>query len=489
MSIDDNVILLSDVSPDVWSSVLDSLQNSLSPSVFGMWFDKGNLSFDRVEDGKALLVAANGLVKSWIGKHFRSDILRAFQKVLPEVSDFEISVSDKSVASPVPIISSDAVVRDAPAPRPSQISRVEKLRIAENAETLASFYPSYSFDSFVEGESNRIALEMCRSIAENPSDCSMNPFFLYGGPGVGKTHLLQSIGRYAITYSTAERVVFRTAERFLKDFMKTQKATSREDRADAVSALRHTYEEPSLLLIDDIQVLAGMGRGATEKALFDVLQKRSVGKKPTVFCADRRPSEIPNLYEGFTRFDCNSIAVNIPDLLTRVKILRKKAAALQIPADERERIFDWVARHQRGNVREIEGVVTKLFAYHDLLGVNLTLETFKDLCRSCEAPAESESPEKPVLTIESIKELVAFAYKVPVESLRASSRVKSISVPRKVAMYFCRMLTKETDKNIGYHFGRDYSTVIANISAVKREMRQNAEFAAEIEKIRESFAS
>lgn len=489
MWIDDNVIRLSNASSDVWSSVLDGLRHrgDVPSNAVDMYFD-GNLDFAGVKNGCARLVAKNELIPSWISR-FREPLLSALQNVLPEVSTFQIDVSPESKASQIPIISSDALVSEYPPAKKPRTSRAEKIRLSENAETLASFYPTYSFENFVEGDSNRMALAICRSIAEKPGECSMNPFFLFGGPGVGKTHLLQSIGRYAVTFRTASRVVFRTAERFLKDFMLTQTAVSREEKSEALAKLRHTYEDPELLLVDDIQVLAGKGRGATEKALFDVLQKRLVAKKPTVFCADRRPSEIPGLYEGFLRFDSNSVAVNDPDCLTKIDILRKKAEKLQISAEEREKIFGWIASHERGNVREIEGVVTKLFAYRDLLGVNLTFETFRELCEPCQATSSSEKADRPVLTIAAIKEAVAFAYKTSVESLRANSRVKSISLPRKIAMYFCRELTKESLSNIGFHFGRDYSTVIANIKSVEREMRQNPEFAAEVEKLRSSLTA
>jgi chromosomal replication initiator protein len=488
----DNVIRLADASQGLWDSVLSSLRSSLSANSYDMWFGKKNLTLDCIENGCAKLIAANELVASWINGQFREALLEAFKQADPEITDYSISVSSNSKASQVMIMSTDAANEAAvekPVARKPQISREEKALLAENAKTLASFYANYSFDTFVEGDSNRIALAMCRTIAENPTECSMNPFFLFGGPGVGKTHLLQSIGRYAIMYSTASRVVFRTAEQFLKDFMRTQDmSVSRAERADAIAELRSTYEDPQLLLIDDIQVIAGIGHGATEKALFQVLQKRVAAKRQTVFCADRRPTEIPNLYDGFTHFDGNSIAVDVPDFLTRLNILRKKANALQIPVEERDRIFRWVAQHQRGNVREMEGVVTKLFAYHDLLGVNLTLDTFKELCESCNVIDPANVADKPIPTISSIKEMVANAYHVSVESLRANTRVKSVSTPRKVAMYFCRELTKESLLSIGFQFGRDYTTVIASIKAVERDMRHDPEFASSIENLRASFA-
>lgn len=489
MWIDDNVIRLSNTSSDVWNSVLESLRNrdDVPANAVDMYFD-GNLEFSGVENGCARLIAKNELIPAWISR-FRKPLLSALQDVLPDVSTFKIDVSSKSKASLIPIIPSDALVSEYPQAGKPRVSRAERIRHAENAETLASLYPTYSFETFVEGDSNRMALAICRSIAEKSGEYSMNPLFLFGGPGVGKTHLLQSIGRYAVTYHTASRVVLRTAERFLKDFMQTQTAASREGRSEAQAKLRHTYEDPELLLVDDIQVLAGKGRGATEKALFDVLQKRLVAKKPTVFCADRRPSEIPGLYEGFLRFDSNSVAVNDPDCLTKMEILRKKTEKLQISAEEREKIFNWIVAHEQGNVREIEGVVTKLFAYRDLLGVNLTFEAFRELCEPCQTASSSEKSDRSVLTIAAIKESVAFAYNTSVESLRANSRVKSISLPRKIAMYFCRELTKESLSNIGFHFGRDYSTVIANIKSVEREMRQNPKFAEEVEKLRNSLTA
>ncbi|MDD7298990.1 DnaA/Hda family protein [Fibrobacter intestinalis] len=480
----DNVIRLQDARSSVWDDVLSCLRDLLPANGFGMWFGNRNLTLDSIEDGRARLVASNELVASWVDGHFKEALLSAFRQV-SDVVDYTISVSPDSLASQVQEFSSAAV-----APVLSTRAEKEQERAKRKEALLASFYPDYRFDTFVEGESNRIALAMCRSVAENPQECSMNPFFLFGGPGVGKTHLLQSIGRYALTYETAPTVVYRTAEQFLKDFMKTQNPDlSRQERAEASAELRRTYEDSQLLLMDDIQILAGIGHGATEKALFQVLQARVNSKRVTVFSADRRPSEIPSLFEGFSRFDGNSIAVSVPDLITRVNILRRKAAALQIPAEEREKIFQWVARHQQGNVREIEGVVAKLFAYHDLLGISLTLDLFKELCGSCDTTLPTASGKKAAITISSIKEVVAAAHGISVESLTANTRVRSVSEPRKIAMYFCRQLTKESLLNIGFQFGgRNYATVIASIKAVEREMRRNPDYAQSIEKIRQSFS-
>ena len=140
-------------------------------------------------------------------------------------------------------------------------------------------------------------------------------------------------------------------------------------------------------------------------------------------------------------------------------------------------------------MREIEGVLTKLLACRELLGVNVTLDSFQEFCEPVQAEASERKAERPVLTIAAIKEAVALAYRISVESLRSNSRVKTISLPRKIAMYFCRELTKESLSNIGFHFGRDYSTVIANIRSVEREMRQNPDFAREVEKLRASFVA
>ncbi|MCK9182999.1 MAG: DnaA/Hda family protein, partial [Fibrobacteraceae bacterium] len=410
----DNVVLSLDAAPDLWSATMSHLRSTLSRGEVEMWFC--NLHLESISDnGCAKLVAANSLVASWIDGHFKNALLAALKKASSEISDYAIVISQESKASPVPLLKTAPDISLKPRISPEK-RELEK----EAAATLASFYADYSFDTFVEGDSNRLALMMSRTVAENPSESQMNPFVLYGGPGVGKTHLLESIGRYAIMYKTAKRVVFRTAEQFLKDFVKSQVGIPSE-RFEASRKLRYTYEEPDLLLIDDIQVLAGKGSGATEKELFSILQTRCSGKKQTVFCSDRRPSEVPRLYEGFARFEGNSVAVDTPDLLTRINILRRKAVALDISQEERERIFHWVATHQRGNVREIEGIVTKLFAYHDLLKVNLTLESLCDLCGSCNLPSEGPTVEKTAPSIASIMEVTALAFKVPVESLRANT--------------------------------------------------------------------
>jgi chromosomal replication initiator protein len=322
-------------------------------------------------------------------------------------------------------------------------------------------------------------------VAENPGGNQMNPLVLYGGTGVGKTHLLHSIGRYAITYKTAARVVCRTAEQFLKDFVKMSFAKA--DRLQVEREFRETYQNADMLLIDDVQVLAGKERSQEE--LFKLISRLMSHRKQVIFCCDRRPSEVPQLSERLlSRFDCGmSVSLHAPDVMTRISILRRKAACLHIPQEDCEAIFQWVATHHAGNVREIEGLITKLLAYHDLMGLDCNLETVKQLFGAMNK--EKNEGVVSAVSIRSIMDATALSFGLAPALLSSQTRIQAVSLPRKIAMYLCREMTQESLKTIGFHFNRDYATVIASGKSIENRLAKDPSLQEKIQEIRLALQS
>lgn len=476
----DNVLFSINETPNFWEGCLAALRHILSESAVEMWF--GNIRFEGFsEDGCALLVAGNSLAASWVESHYRDALIASLKKIAPSVGNYFIRVSEQSKASPVPVL-----VPACPFPPAKPASRIAAEAFArETDKILSSFYPSYSFENFVEGDCNRIALTVSRTVAENPGGNQMNPLVLYGGTGVGKTHLLQSIGRYAITYKTATKVVYRTAEQFLKDFVKMSFAKT--DRLQVEREFRDTYQDADMLLIDDVQVLAGKERSQEE--LFKLISRLMSHRKQVIFCCDRRPSEVPQLSERLlSRFESGmSVSLNAPDVMTRISILRRKAACLNIPKEDCEAIFQWVATHQAGNVREIEGLITKLLAYHDLMGLDCNLETIKQLFGAM----ESEKNDGIVQTVKvrSIIDATALAFGLAPALLSSQTRIQAVSLPRKIAMYLCREMTQESLKTIGFHFNRDYATVIASGKSIERRLLGDPALQEKIQEIRLALQS
>ncbi len=487
MVVEDSVLLV-DAESEFWPGCLSALKMLISETAVKMWFS--NIRFEGfAPDGSVMLVANNELSAGWVDAHYRDALLETFRNSTPSAQNYVIRVPKDSTASPVPVF------RPVPAvpmtKNAVKISAEDDGIARESLATLASFYSSYSFENFVEGDCNCTALNVSRTVAANPGENRMNPLVLYGGTGVGKTHLLQSIGRYAITYKTAQRVVYRTAERFLKDFIHMVRAP-RGERVSAEQDFRRVYDSADLLLIDDVQVLAG--KLATEDELFKILVNLMKQKKQIVLCCDRRPCEVPDLSERLlSRFDCGlSASLEAPDLVTRIGILRHKAASLNIPKEEQEKVFHWLALRKAGNVREIEGVITKLLAYHELMGLNFNLDTVRHLLGDSEGESRigcAHGEAAPQVTIRAVIDATADAFDVNPTVLSSHSRIQAVSLPRKVAMYLCRELTHESLKTIGFQFNRDYATVIASEKSIERLIETDPALASKIDAIRGVFCT
>ncbi|MEX2528155.1 MAG: chromosomal replication initiator protein DnaA [Gemmatimonadota bacterium] len=330
----------------------------------------------------------------------------------------------------------------------------------------------YTFDRFVVGNSNQLAAAACQAVAEQPGRL-YNPLFLYGGVGLGKTHLMHAVGNHILAKDPTKRIGYVPSEQFMNELVNAiQSGTTGE--------FRRRYRETDLLLVDDVHFLEGKER--TQEEFFHTFNALHDGRKQIVLTSDRPPKEIPGLEERLiSRFEWGLVAdLKLPDYETRVAILRKKAHDDGITLDDE--VMDYIARHCTSSVRELEGAVIKLLAFSSLkhleISVPLARAALDGVLRSREESSTNLSPR-------AIREVVAREWEVRSEALSSKRRTRDLAVPRQVAMYLIKELLGLPLVEIGDLFGgRDHSTVIHSIRKVEETMGADPHYANRITAVR-----
>ena len=330
----------------------------------------------------------------------------------------------------------------------------------------ATFNPRYRFESFVVGNSNQLAYAASKSIADNPSG-SFNPLFIYGGAGLGKTHLIQAIGQQVRVLRPGLKIVYMSADNFVTELISSI-------RYDRMQSFRDRYRSVDALLLDDIQFIAGKER--TQEEFFHTFNALYEAQKQIVFTSDRPPKEIPTLEERLrSRFEWGLTAdIQAPDLETKVAILRKKAEEkkLDLPND----VALFIAERVRSNIRELEGHLNRVAAFASLTGnavsIDLTREALKDVL---------SKENKPITPTEIIR-VVATHYGLKSSDIKQKSNAQTIAFPRQVAMYLCKELTELSYPEIGKAFAdKHHSTVMYSVQQIKKKMDHDHQFARTVE--------
>lgn len=340
--------------------------------------------------------------------------------------------------------------------------------IAEKAARDAGLNPRYRFDDFVVGPSNQLAYAASQNVSENPASI-YNPLFIYGGAGLGKTHLLNAIGHKILDDRNDARVIYTSTETFVNEMINSIRSMKMDN-------FRNKYRTNcDILLIDDIQFISGKDR--TQEEFFHTFNSLFDSHRQIVLSSDSYPQEIPKLEDRLrTRFQWGLIAdIHAPEIETRIAILQKKAdqEGLDIPDD----VSMFIASKIRSNIREIEGSIKRLGAFSSMYGVPITLDFSKEVLKETLGTTVR-------LTIEDVLKAVASLFNVKVSDLKGSKRLRSISRPRQIAMYICRMNLDATYPEIGNHLNKDHSTVISAVRNVEKMIASDPSVREAIEAIK-----
>jgi chromosomal replication initiator protein len=449
----------------VWRAALGELQVSLSPANYETWLK--DTALVAVEDDRFRVAVPNGFAKDWLENRYRPLIAQTLARVVGYSVNVEFEVREVAAAGPGPVAGK--------APRPSPTVRVEPGRVGGTEGGAVSLNARYTFRTFIVGSANRLAHAASLSVAERPGQ-AYNPLFLYGGVGLGKTHLMHAIGNAVAARFPRKRVVYATSEKFTNEFI----TSIQQGRIDD---FRARYRRIDVLLIDDIQFIADKER--TQEEFFHTFNAIHEDGKQIVLSSDRPPKQIVTLEERLrSRFEWGLIAdLTAPDLETRIAILRTKSEEQGVRVDSEA--LEFIARKVVSNIRELEGALNRIVAYASMQGMPIGVELAQAVLSNV-----LYSPRKRAVTPERIATAVADYYDVELEALRGQKRDRAIVVPRQIAMYLMREETDVSLLRIGAELGgRDHSTVLHACKKIDQEAARNEELRRELAAVREVIYS
>jgi len=416
----------------LWSRMLIALATKVPPAALDSWLRPCRLT--AVEGDHMKIAAPNTYTRDWLHQHHTESLQAAAREVLGGNPRISLDI-DRDV--PLPVAAPSA--GEPPVAAPGLSAR-------------------YTFDSFVVGNSNQFAQAACQAVAELPSR-AYNPLFIYGGVGLGKTHLLHAVGHQIARLYPHLRLLYLSSERFTNDLINAI-------RYDRTAEFRAKYRTIDLLLIDDIQFISGKER--TQEEFFHTFNDLYEARKQIVVSSDAAPKEIPDLEERLrSRFEWGLIAdIQPPDFETRVAILKKKAEIerVRLPDD----VAYLIASRIKANIREIEGSLTRMIAFCSLSGRDMSVELAQEVL------ADLWGEEERVITMDHIQRKVAEFFGIKLSDMRAKNRTKSVAFPRQVAMYLSRQLTHASLSDIGRAFGgKDHTTVIHAVSKLQALLQED----------------
>lgn len=446
------------MSEHIWDRVLARVEAKLNRHTFLTWFKPTRFVRD---DGHTLFVEVpDGTVRDWLLRHYGSILTEALAEA-------------GRAGAAVAFVPADGSPQVEPSPAEDLL-----IHQSEDAGEPSSHIagPSglnhrYTFETFVVGPSNQFANAASRAVAEAPGR-SYNPLFLYGGVGLGKTHLMHAIGQYVDRHHRQAVLTYISSERFMNEMINAI-------RYERIIDFRERYRNVDVLLVDDAQFLAG--KEATQNEFFHTFNALYDAGKQIVISSDRPPHEIPALEERLrSRFNWGLIAdIQPPDLETKVAILKKKADADGVPLPDNVALF--IATKIKSNIRDLEGSLIRLVAYASLTGKDITLALAQDVLRSI------IGTEEKAITIDTLLKFVADYYGVRPSELKAASNSRNIVMPRQVAMYLCKSLTSASLPDIGRAFGKHHSTVLHSIRKVEDERGKDSDFNSQINAMLDNF--
>ena len=424
---------------DLWDKTLNIIKGELTEVSFNTWIK--SIEPTKIERDTLRLGVPNNFTKDILEGRYKDLIINAIKVITSKRYNIEFFIFSEETFE---------LEEKAPKAEPRK-------NVVANDEMSTTLNPKYTFDSFVIGNSNRFAHAAALAVAESPAR-AYNPLFIYGGVGLGKTHLMHAIGHYILQNNSKAKICYVSSEKFTNELINSIKD-------DKNVEFRNKYRNVDVLLIDDIQFIAGKER--TQEEFFHTFNALHDSNKQIILSSDRPPKEIPTLEDRLrSRFEWGLISdIQPPDFETRIAILKKKADVenLNIPNE----VMVYIATKIKSNIRELEGALIRIVAYSSLtnkeISVDLASEALKDIISSKHAKQ---------ITIELIQDVVSSYFNLRIEDFKSQRRTRNVAFPRQIAMYLCRKLTDMSLPKIGEEFGgRDHTTVIHAYEKVSENLK------------------
>jgi len=451
--------------------LFSSLERRLGKQAFDTWFRPLQISSSSKEE-VLYISAPNAIVRDWVVGHYSTAIQESLAEVRLDTYRLQWSLpksDEKPKAQPAATSTRTETERFSPAESTAAYDPQ-----FENAPS--SLNEKYTFSSFVVASCNRFAHAASQAVAESPGK-AYNPLYLYGGVGLGKTHLIQATGHAIKSFTPSLQIAYLSLERFMNELINAIRYGY-----DKTRAFRERYRSIDVLLIDDVQFIAGKER--TQEEFFHTFNALYDAQKQIVLTSDCPPRDIPEIEERLhSRFEWGLIAdIEPPDLETKVAILRRKAELQRIELPDDVALF--LASNSKHNIRELEGSLIRVMAMASLRGVPLSKNLAQDAMRNVSQINEPNS-----ITIPMVQKVVADYYKVGVDDLKAKSNMRQVLVPRQVAMYICKRLTKKSYPEIARQFGgKHHTTVMHSVEKIDEMISSDREMDAVVKRLIESIA-
>lgn len=430
-----------------WKSFLLQIKEWVSPKIFDTWFFP--LSLIGVQSGKVLMSVPNKFFEDWLEEHYGELIRKTIENTFGQRAEARFIISEKEKKK----LSSDH--------QELQLSYEKDFTYTPHSPLLDQ---KNTFQNFVVGSCNQFVHAACQAVAQTPAQ-AYNPLFIYGGVGLGKTHLLHAVGNY-IREKKSLKVSYITSEKFVNELIFSL-------QHDKMSDFRKKHRNIDVLLIDDIQFIRGKER--TQEEFFHTFNTLYESNKQIVITCDRTPKEIPTLEERLiSRFEWGLIAdIQPPDLETKIAIINKKAEEKNINISQEVSLY--IAKNIKSNIRELEGALIRLSAYASLTNKHLSIDLAQKVLR------EIFHIQDKVINIENIQKAVSRHFSITLIELKSSKRNKTITLPRQIAMYLCRQMTSFSLPEIGRQFGgKDHTTVLHSFNKIKSLMTKDQQINAVI---------
>ena len=430
---------------ELWEKTLNIIKGELTEVSFNTWIKRCEPI--SISSNTIIISVPNSFTQDILEKRYKDLVINSIEAACSKTYELEF------------VIASELQEVEEKNEENKNTSKKDGISVTVNDEMSSTLNPKYTFDSFVIGNSNRFAHAASLAVAESPAK-AYNPLFIYGGVGLGKTHLMHAIGHYILQNNPNAKVVYVSSEKFTNELINAIKDDKNEE-------FRTKYRSVDVLLIDDIQFIAGKER--TQEEFFHTFNTLHEANKQIILSSDRPPKEIPTLEDRLrSRFEWGLIAdIQAPDFETRMAILKKKADVekLNVPNE----VMVYIATKIKSNIRELEGALIRIIAYSSLTNREVTVDLATEALKDIISNKQNKS-----ITIDLIQDVVATYFNLRVEDLKSQRRTRNVAYPRQIAMYLSRKLTDMSLPKIGEEFGgRDHTTVIHAYEKISESLNKD----------------